>query len=74
MNFDPTLTVPPEIVDLAVRLGRWMEQNDCTSIMGIGPVFPLQREAAQLRAIVAFADARINNSLPKSTPESFPWR
>lgn len=48
MKWDPNKTVPKEIADMAVSLGRWMEMNDATSISGIGPVFPLQRQLAEV--------------------------
>lgn len=66
MIYDPNLVVPPEVIQAVQTIREFAAKHSSGAdwqVGGLGPVFPLQQQVAQLRSIVAFADARINNTL-----------
>lgn len=44
LKYDPSLTVPPEIADLALKLKHYMEENHITSIYGMGDIYKARRD------------------------------
>lgn len=44
VRYDPTLTVPPEIADIALKLKHYMEDNNITSIYGMGDIYKARRD------------------------------
>lgn len=44
LKYDPSLTVPQEIADLALKLKHYMEENHITSIYGMGDIYKARRD------------------------------
>lgn len=49
--FDPTKAVPQDIAEIALKLKHYMEDNNITSIYGMGDIYKARRDVRKELAL-----------------------